>query len=162
MDIVSKVMSLLFNTQSRFAIAFLSRSRHFLISWLAVSICSDFGAPENKSCHCFHFFPICHEVVGPDARILVFWMLFQASSLLLPSSKGFLVPLQFLPLEWYHPHIWSCWYFSQQSWLQLGIHPVQHFTWCTLHRSEISRVTIYSLAILIYQFGTSLLFHVQF
>ena len=24
----------------------------------AVTICSDFGAQENKICHCFHFFPI--------------------------------------------------------------------------------------------------------
>ena len=31
---VSKVMSLLFNTLSRFVIAFLPRSNHFLISWL--------------------------------------------------------------------------------------------------------------------------------
>ena len=27
---------------------------------------SDFGAKENKICHCFHCFPICHEVMGPD------------------------------------------------------------------------------------------------
>jgi len=26
-----------------------------------VTICSDFGAQENKVCHC------CHEVMGPDA-----------------------------------------------------------------------------------------------
>ena len=39
----------------------------------AVTICSDFGAQENKICHCFHFFPsICHEVMGLDAMILVF------------------------------------------------------------------------------------------
>ena len=25
----------------------------------AVTICSDFGAQENKVCHCFHCFPIC-------------------------------------------------------------------------------------------------------
>ena len=31
---VSKVMALLFNTLSRFVIAFLPRSNHFLISWL--------------------------------------------------------------------------------------------------------------------------------
>ena len=24
--------------------------------------------------------------------------------------------LHFLPLEWYHLHIWHCWYFSQKSW----------------------------------------------
>ena len=41
-----------------------------------ITICSDFGAPQNKDCHCFHYFPIylpwsdgtgCHE--------LVFWTL---------------------------------------------------------------------------------------
>ena len=42
----------------------------------AVTICSDFGAPQNKVCHCFHcFLSICHEVIRPDAMILVFWML---------------------------------------------------------------------------------------
>ena len=42
----------------------------------AVIICSDYGAQENKVCHCFHFFPsICHEVMGWDAMIVAFWML---------------------------------------------------------------------------------------
>ena len=39
-----------------------------------------------------------------------------------PSSRGSLIPLHFLPLKWYHLHIWGCCYFSQQSWLQLVIH----------------------------------------
>ena len=50
----TKVMSLLFNMLSRFVIAFLPRSKGLLISWLAVTISSDFGAQENKICHCFH------------------------------------------------------------------------------------------------------------
>ena len=41
----------------------------------AVTICSDFGAQKNKVCHCFHYFSICHEVMGPDAMIWGFWML---------------------------------------------------------------------------------------
>ena len=42
----------------------------------AVTTCSDFGAPKDKICHCFHCFPISfHEVMRPDAMILVFWML---------------------------------------------------------------------------------------
>ena len=45
---VGKVMSLLFNILSRFVIAFLPRSKYLLIS-----CCSDFGAQENKICHCF-------------------------------------------------------------------------------------------------------------
>ena len=40
-----------------------------------VTICSDFAAQENKVSHSFHCFSICHEVMGPDAMIFVFWML---------------------------------------------------------------------------------------
>ena len=38
----------------------------------AVTIYSDFGAQENKVCHCFHCFPIYQKVMGWDAMILVF------------------------------------------------------------------------------------------
>ena len=43
----------------------------------AVTICSDFGAQENKVCHYFHFLPpsICHEMMGPDGMISMFCML---------------------------------------------------------------------------------------
>ena len=41
---VVKVMSLLFNMPSRLVTAFLPRSKHRLISRLAVTICSNFGA----------------------------------------------------------------------------------------------------------------------
>ena len=44
---VGKIMSLFFNMLSRFVIAFLPRSkRHGFM--VAVTICSDFGAPQNK------------------------------------------------------------------------------------------------------------------
>ena len=52
---VGKVMSLLFNMLSRLVIAFLPR-RNFMA---AFTICSGFGAQENKASHCFHCFPIC-------------------------------------------------------------------------------------------------------
>ena len=55
---VSKVKSLLFNMLSRLVIAFLPKSKCLLISWLTVTICSDFRAQENKVCHCSHCFPI--------------------------------------------------------------------------------------------------------
>ena len=36
-----------------------------------VTIHSNFGAQENKICHCFHCFPICcHEVMGPDGETM--------------------------------------------------------------------------------------------
>ena len=46
--------------------------------------------------------------------------------------KSLLVPLDFLPLDWYHLHIWGCWYFSWQSWIRLVIHPGWHLPWYTL------------------------------
>ena len=55
---VSEVMSLLFNTLSRFVIAFSSKEQASLNFMAAVTVCSDFGAQENKVSHCFHFFPI--------------------------------------------------------------------------------------------------------
>ena len=54
---VDKVMSLLFNTLSRFVIAFLPRRKCFLISWLQ-SPSTVIGAQENKVSHCFHCFRI--------------------------------------------------------------------------------------------------------
>ena len=45
---VGKVMSLLFNMLSRLVIAFLPRRKHLLNFMAAVTICSDFGAPQNK------------------------------------------------------------------------------------------------------------------
>ena len=68
---VGKIMSLLFNVLSRLVITFLPRCKHLLISWLHLTICSDFGAPKNKVSHCFHCFPIylpwsdgtrCHDL----------------------------------------------------------------------------------------------------
>ena len=69
---VTKVMSLLCNMLYRFMIAFLPRNKCLLM--VAVIVCSDFGDQENKICRYIHFLPICYEVMGPDAMILVFWM----------------------------------------------------------------------------------------
>ena len=140
--LVSKVMSLLFNTLSRFVIAFLSGSKHLWILWLQ-SLSAVIFEPKKKSVTVYTFPPsICHEVMGPDVMIFVFWMLsfkpaFSLSSL---PSRGSLVPLHFLPLGWCHLCIWNCWYFFWQSWFQLVIHPAQHFMWCILH---INKGTIY-------------------
>ena len=55
---VSKVMSLLLNMLSKFVIVFLQRTKCLLISWPQFTICSDFGAWENKVCLCkVIFFP---------------------------------------------------------------------------------------------------------
>ena len=44
---VGKVMSLLYNVLSRLVITFPPSSKHLLISWLDVTICSDFAAPRK-------------------------------------------------------------------------------------------------------------------
>ena len=54
---VGKIMSLLFNTLSRFVIAFLPRSKRFLISWLQ-SPSAVILEPKKVVCQCFHCFPI--------------------------------------------------------------------------------------------------------
>ena len=69
---VGKLMSLLFNILSRLVISFSSKEQVSFNFMAVVTICSDFGVQENKVCHCFHCFPIyLHEVMGPDAMILV-------------------------------------------------------------------------------------------
>ena len=72
---VGKVMSLLFNMLSRLIITFLPRSKRLLISWLQSPSAVILEPSKNKVSHCFHCVPICHEVMGPDAMILVFRML---------------------------------------------------------------------------------------
>ena len=55
---VSKVMSLLFKMLSKFAIAFLARSKHLLMSWLQSPSAVILEPKKIKICHCFHFPPI--------------------------------------------------------------------------------------------------------
>ena len=163
---VSNVISLLFNMLSRFAIAFLPRSNHLLISWLQSPFSVILKPKKIKSVTVSIVFPsICHEVMGPDAMIFVSWRLsfkpafslssftfikrlFSSSSLsairVVPSANMrlliFLMPILILASS--------------------RLHPAWDFPWCTLHRS-LSRVTLYSLSVLS-QFWTSVLFHVQF
>ena len=71
-----KVMSLLFNMLSRFVIAFLPRSKCFLISWLQSQSTVILEPKKIKSVTVSTFSSsICSEVKGPDAMILGFWML---------------------------------------------------------------------------------------
>ena len=131
-----------------------------------VTICSDFGTPPKKICHCFHCFPIylpwsdgtgCHDLslwmlkFKPTFLLSSFIFikrLFSSSSLsaIRVVSSAYLGLLIFLPA----------------LLIPAVLHPAQHFLWCILHISLISRVAIYSLDILLFLFGTGLLFHVQF
>ena len=73
---VSKVMSLLFNMLSRLVITFLPKSKHLLISWQQSPSAVILEPKKIKSLTVSIVYPsICHEVMGPDAMILVFCML---------------------------------------------------------------------------------------
>ena len=69
----SKVMSLLFNTLPRFVIPFLPRNKHLLISLLQ-SLSTVILEPKKiKYVTVSMFSPsICHEMIEPDAMMLVF------------------------------------------------------------------------------------------
>ena len=73
---VGKVVSLLFNMLSRLVIAFLQRSKRLLISWLQSPSAVILEPKKIKSLTVsIVSTSICHEVMGPDAMILVFWIL---------------------------------------------------------------------------------------
>ena len=125
---VGKVMSLFFNMLYRLVIVFLPSNKCLLTSWLQSpsAVIMETKKKKKKSVTVSSVFPsICHEVMGLDAMILVFWMLsfkpaFLLSSLI--SSRSSLVLLHFLPKGWCYLHIWGYWYFSRQSWYQLVLH----------------------------------------
>ena len=163
---VGKVMSLLFNMLSRLVIAFLSRSKRLLISWLQSPSAVILEPKKIKSLNvCIVSPSICHEVMGLDAMILVFWMLsvkpafslssftfikrlFSSSSLsaIRVVSSAYLRLLIFLPAI-----LIPAFASSSLAFLMM----------CSVYKLN-KQVTIYSLDTLLSQFGTSLLFHVQF
>ena len=70
---VDKVISLLFNMLSRLAITFLPRSKCLLILWLQSPSAVILEPPKIKSDTVSNVSPsTAHEVMGPDAMILVF------------------------------------------------------------------------------------------
>ena len=93
---VGKVMSLLLNMLSRLVITFLPKSKLLLMSWLQSPSAVILEHPKIKSLTVSNVsLSICHEVVWPDAMILVSWMLsfkptFHSLSL---SSRASFVPL---------------------------------------------------------------------
>ena len=97
---VGKVMSLLFNLLSRLVIIFLARSKHLLISWLKSPPAVILEPPKNKVSHCFPIcFPWsdgtgCHDLCFLNDELQANFFSLSPLSL---SSRGFLVPLHFLP-----------------------------------------------------------------
>ena len=81
-DYMNKVMSLLFSTLSRFVMAFLLRSEGLLISWLQSPFTVILEPKKIKSVTISIFSPsICHEVMGLDVMILVFFECWDLSQL---------------------------------------------------------------------------------
>ena len=69
-----KVMSLLFNTLSKFVAAFLPRSKGLLILWLQSLSVVILEPKKIKSVTVSIVSPsVCHEVMGPDAMIFIFF-----------------------------------------------------------------------------------------
>ena len=136
---VDKVISLLLNMLSRLVITFLPRSKRLLISWLQSPSAVIVEPPKIKSATVYTVSPsICHEVIGPDAMILVLWMMsfkptFSLSSftfikrLFSSSSLSAIRVVSSAYLRWL--------IFLWQSWFQFVLLPVQRFSWCTLHIS---------------------------
>ena len=109
---VGKVMSLLFSMLCMLVITFLPRSKCLLISWLQSP--SEVILEPQKIKSVTVSPSICHEVMGPNAMILVFWILNFKPTFSL-SSFTFIKRLFLLCFL----HIWGYWYFSWQSWFQL-------------------------------------------
>ena len=84
---VGQVMSLLFNILSRFVIAFPSQEVSFVL-WLQTLSTVILEPKKIKSVIVSIVSPsICHEVMGPDAIVLIFWILsFKPAFSFSPSS----------------------------------------------------------------------------
>ena len=136
---VGKVMSLLFNMLSRLVIAFLPMSKRLLISCLQSPSGVILEPPKIKSATVSTVSPsICHEVMGLDAMIFVFWMLSFKSTFSLSSfpfikrlfSSSSLSAIRVVSSAYMR---WLI--FLLPSWFQFGLHPALHFAWYTLRIS---------------------------
>ena len=98
---VSKVMSLPCICYLGWSFSFLPRSKRLLISWLQSPSAVILEPKKIKFVTVSIVFPsICHEVMGPDARIFIFWMFSFKLAFhfpLSPSSRGSLISFCFLP-----------------------------------------------------------------
>ena len=136
---VGKLMSLLFIMLSRVVITFLPRSKRLLISCLQSPSAVILEPKKLKSDTVSTVSPsISHEVMGPDAMILVFWMLSFKPTFSL-SSFTFIKRLSscssFSAIRVVSSAYLRLLIFLRQSWFQLVLLPAQRFSWCTLHIS---------------------------
>ena len=123
---VGKVMSLLFNTLSRFDITFLPWSKHLLISWERSPSALILEPKENKICHSFHFSPIYlpwsngtgyHDLSFLNVEGCFFFFLFNFFSFIFISWR--LITLQYCS-GFCHRHMNQPWiYMYSPSWTPL-------------------------------------------
>ena len=134
---VGQVMSLLFNMLSSLVITLLPRSKRLLISWLQSPSAVIWENKKIKSDTVTTVSPsISHEVMGPDAMILVFWMLsfkptFSLSTftfikrLFSSSSLSAIRVVSSAYLRWL--------IFLLAILIPDCVLPAQRFSWCTRH-----------------------------
>ena len=133
---VDEVTFLLCNMLSRLVITFLPRSNCLLISWLQSLSAVILEPKKRKSVTASTFLLLfamkwCDQIPWSELfECLALSQLFHSPLLL--SSRGFLIPIHFLPLDWYHLHIWG-WYFSRnldsnlwfiQPGISHDVHPI--------------------------------------
>ena len=161
-------MSLLFNMLSRLVISFLPKSKRLLISWLQSPSAVILEPPKNKVWHCFHCFPIyfpwndgtrCHDLslLNVELQANFFTLLFHFHQEALYSSSSLsairvvssaYLRLLIILLAVLIP---AC---ASSSPVCLMMYSV--------YKLNKLMVTVYSLDVLLFLFGTSLLFHFQF
>ena len=163
---VDKVMSLFFNMLSRLVITFLPRSKPLLISWLQSQSAVILEPKKIKSATVSNVSPsICHEVMGLDTMIFVSWMLsfkptFSLSSLTFNNRHFSSSSLSAISME-------SSAYLRLLTFFLAILIPA-----CpSSSRAFLIMYSAYKLnkqganiqpEVLLFLFGTSLLFHVQF
>ena len=133
---VGKVISLLFNMLFRLVITFLPRSKLLLISWLQSPSAVILETKKIKSLTVSIVSPsICHEVMGPNAMILAFWMLsFNFFTLLFHFHQEALqFFFTFCHKGWCHLHTEVIDISPSNLDSRLVFHPARHFSWYNLH-----------------------------
>ena len=136
---VGKVMSLLFNMLSRLVTTFLPRSKHLLIPWLQSPSVVILEPPKIKSDTVSNVSQsISHKVMGPDAMILVFWMLSFKPTFSLSSftfTEGLFRSSSLSAIRVVSSAYLRLWIFLLAILIPACASSSQRFSLCTLHRS---------------------------
>ena len=159
---VGKVLSLLFNMLSRLVIVFLPRNKHLLILWLQPPSTVILEPKKIKSVTVSIFFPsIWHEVIGPDA--IVFWNLSFKPAY---SLSSFTFIKRLFSSSLLSARVVSSAYLRLLILLPQFLIPVcasfSSAFFVMYSARKLNMVTIYSLDVLLPEFGSSPFFHVQF